>query len=70
MKRQLHLNLFIYGRGHHEAAWRHPRSLLRAKLLEAAQDPVGGTAEAFGYRMREDFEKYGRLVKELEIKMK
>jgi FMN-dependent oxidoreductase (nitrilotriacetate monooxygenase family) len=26
MKRQLHLNLFIHGRGHHEAAWRHPRS--------------------------------------------
>ena len=26
MKRQLHLNLFIHGRGHHEAAWRHPGS--------------------------------------------
>jgi alkanesulfonate monooxygenase SsuD/methylene tetrahydromethanopterin reductase-like flavin-dependent oxidoreductase (luciferase family) len=26
MKRQLHLNLFIYGRGHHEASWRHPAS--------------------------------------------
>jgi FMN-dependent oxidoreductase (nitrilotriacetate monooxygenase family) len=24
VKRQLHLNLFIHGRGHHEAAWRHP----------------------------------------------
>lgn len=24
--RQLHLNLFVHGRGHHEAAWRHPRS--------------------------------------------
>jgi len=24
MKRQLHLNLFIGGRGHHQAAWRHP----------------------------------------------
>jgi FMN-dependent oxidoreductase (nitrilotriacetate monooxygenase family) len=23
MKRQLHLNLFIHSRGHHEAAWRH-----------------------------------------------
>ncbi len=23
MSRQLHLNLFIHGRGHHEAAWRH-----------------------------------------------
>jgi FMN-dependent oxidoreductase (nitrilotriacetate monooxygenase family) len=24
MTRQLHLNLFIHGRGHHEAGWRHP----------------------------------------------
>ena len=24
--RQMHLNLFIQGRGHHEAAWRHPKS--------------------------------------------
>ena len=24
--RPLHLNLFIHGRGHHEAAWRHPQS--------------------------------------------
>ena len=24
--RQLHLNAFIYPAGHHEAAWRHPRS--------------------------------------------
>ena len=26
MKRQLHLNLFIHSRGHHEASWRHPLS--------------------------------------------
>jgi len=26
MKRQLHLNLFIHSRGHHEASWRHPSS--------------------------------------------
>ncbi len=24
MTRQLHLNLFIHGRGHHESGWRHP----------------------------------------------
>ena len=24
MTRQMHLNLFIHGRGHHEASWRHP----------------------------------------------
>lgn len=26
MSRQLHINVFIHGRGHHEAAWRHPFS--------------------------------------------
>jgi FMN-dependent oxidoreductase (nitrilotriacetate monooxygenase family) len=26
MTRQLHLNLFIHSRGHHEASWRHPLS--------------------------------------------
>jgi FMN-dependent oxidoreductase (nitrilotriacetate monooxygenase family) len=26
MERQLHLNLFIHSRGHHEASWRHPSS--------------------------------------------
>ena len=24
MTREMHINLFIHGRGHHEAAWRHP----------------------------------------------
>ena len=43
---------------------------VRAKFFELAQDPIGGTAEAFGQRVREDFEKYARLVKELDIKMK
>ena len=26
MTRQLHLNAFLMGTGHHEAAWRHPDS--------------------------------------------
>src|SRR3954463_9418014 len=26
MPRQLHLNLFIHSRGHHEASWRHPET--------------------------------------------
>src|SRR3954452_18445544 len=26
MTQQLHLNLFIHSRGHHEASWRHPAS--------------------------------------------
>lgn len=30
MTRQLHLNLFLMPRGHHESAWRHPESSARA----------------------------------------
>ncbi|MDH3602820.1 MAG: LLM class flavin-dependent oxidoreductase, partial [Candidatus Tectomicrobia bacterium] len=30
MKRQMHLNLFIHSRGHHEASWRHPTSSPRS----------------------------------------
>ena len=26
MKKEMHINLFIYSRGHHEASWRHPGS--------------------------------------------
>ena len=29
-KKQFHINLFIYSRGHHEAAWRHPKSSRKA----------------------------------------
>jgi tripartite-type tricarboxylate transporter receptor subunit TctC len=44
-------------------------SAVRAKLLEVAQDAVGGSAEQFGRVVQEDFEKYARLAKELKIKM-
>jgi FMN-dependent oxidoreductase (nitrilotriacetate monooxygenase family) len=30
MQRQMHLNLFIHCRGHHEAAWRHPAASQRS----------------------------------------
>lgn len=30
MPRHIHLNLFIHGRGHHEAGWRHPGATRRA----------------------------------------
>ena len=30
MQRQIHINLFIQSRGHHEASWRHPRASQRA----------------------------------------
>ena len=40
---------------------------IRASLLQQAQEPVGGTAEAAERLFRDDFAKYGRLVKELNI---
>ncbi|SMG11601.1 hypothetical protein [Paraburkholderia susongensis] len=30
MPRPIHLNLFIHGRGHHEAGWRHPGATRKA----------------------------------------
>src|SRR5690349_6985124 len=30
MSRRIHLNLFIHGRGHHEAGWRHPGATRKA----------------------------------------
>ena len=46
MKRQLHLNLFIHSRGHHEASWRHPgSSLLPLTDIRYYQD-VAQRAEA------------------------
>jgi tripartite-type tricarboxylate transporter receptor subunit TctC len=41
---------------------------IRAKLLEVAQDTVGGSAEQFARVVQNDYEKYGRLAKELKIK--
>jgi tripartite-type tricarboxylate transporter receptor subunit TctC len=52
MTRELHLNLFINGKGHHEAAWRHPQASalrmtdfdyyqgLAAKAEAAAMDAI------------------------------
>jgi tripartite-type tricarboxylate transporter receptor subunit TctC len=42
---------------------------IRANLVQSAQEPIGGTPEAFGVRVREDFEKYGRLARDLNIKV-
>jgi tripartite-type tricarboxylate transporter receptor subunit TctC len=41
---------------------------VRKNFLDSAQEPVGGTAEQFASLVREDYAKYGRLVKELNIK--
>jgi tripartite-type tricarboxylate transporter receptor subunit TctC len=42
---------------------------VRERYFQAAQEPVGGTAEQFGKLVRDDSEKYGRLVKDLNIKV-
>ena len=41
---------------------------VRKNLLDSAQEPVGGTAEQFATLVREDYAKFGRLVKDLNIK--
>jgi tripartite-type tricarboxylate transporter receptor subunit TctC len=41
---------------------------IRESFLQSAQEPIGGAAEQFSRLVRDDFEKYGRLVKELNIK--
>jgi len=42
---------------------------IRESLLQQAQEPVGGTIEQFTRLIREDFEKYARLTKELNLKI-
>jgi tripartite-type tricarboxylate transporter receptor subunit TctC len=42
---------------------------IRKNLEDSAQEPVGGTPEAFARLVREDFDKFARLVKELNIKV-
>ena len=47
MGKQMHLNLFIHSRGHHEASWRHPKSSPKALtdisyLTESAQTAENG----------------------------
>jgi tripartite-type tricarboxylate transporter receptor subunit TctC len=41
---------------------------IREGFLQSAQEPVGGSAEAFAQLVHGDFETYARLVKELNIK--
>jgi tripartite-type tricarboxylate transporter receptor subunit TctC len=41
---------------------------VRKSFSDSAQEPIGGTAEQFSHLVRDDFAKYGRLVKELNIK--
>jgi tripartite-type tricarboxylate transporter receptor subunit TctC len=41
---------------------------VRERLLEGAQEPVGGTPEQLASLVAQDFEKYGRLTKDLKIR--
>ena len=41
---------------------------IKASFASSALDPIGGSAEAFARLVAEDFAKYARLVKELNIK--
>ena len=40
---------------------------IRDSLLKAAQEPIGGSADDFAKLFHDDDEKYGRLVKQLDI---
>jgi tripartite-type tricarboxylate transporter receptor subunit TctC len=42
---------------------------VREGFLQSAQEPVGGSAEAFSQLVHRDFETYARLLKELNIKV-
>jgi tripartite-type tricarboxylate transporter receptor subunit TctC len=37
-------------------------------FLDSAQEPIGGTADQFATLVREDYARYGRLLKDLNIK--
>src|SRR5437870_918400 len=41
---------------------------VRKGFLDSAQEPIGGTTDQFAQLVRDDFAKYGRLVKELNIR--
>jgi tripartite-type tricarboxylate transporter receptor subunit TctC len=41
---------------------------IRDNLEKSAQEPIGGTAEAFARLVRNDFAKFEKLVKELNVK--
>jgi tripartite-type tricarboxylate transporter receptor subunit TctC len=41
---------------------------VRASFLQSAQEPVGGSAAAFAHLLRDDYDKYARLARELNIK--
>jgi len=43
-------------------------SQVRERYAQNGLEPVGGTVEQFARQYRDDYEKYGRLIRELAIK--
>jgi tripartite-type tricarboxylate transporter receptor subunit TctC len=41
----------------------------RAKMMQSANEPIGGGPDVLAKQFHDDYEKYGRLVKELNIKI-
>ena len=46
MNKEIHLNLFVMGRGHHESAWRHPRASRQALTDIEYYESLARKAEA------------------------
>jgi len=42
---------------------------VRESFLQSAQEPLGGTAAQFAHFVRDEYDKYARLVRELNIKI-
>jgi tripartite-type tricarboxylate transporter receptor subunit TctC len=42
---------------------------VRESFLQSAQEPLGGTRAEFARFVRDEYEKYGRLVQQLDIKV-
>jgi tripartite-type tricarboxylate transporter receptor subunit TctC len=42
---------------------------VRESFLQSAQEPLGGTAAQFAHFVGDEYEKYARLVRELNIKI-
>jgi tripartite-type tricarboxylate transporter receptor subunit TctC len=42
---------------------------IRKRFADQVQEPIGGTAKQYAIKVREDWEKYARLVKELNVKV-
>jgi tripartite-type tricarboxylate transporter receptor subunit TctC len=45
------------------------QTAVREGFLQSAQEPMGGTADEFARVLREDYDKYARLVQELNIRL-